>query len=126
MGIIDGLLGNASNMDAGKAQKEYAKLLGNGETVEQAYRFIRDTIVFTNRRMIIIDVQGMTGKKVSYHSVPYKSIRHFAVESIGHFDMEAELKIWVSGMGNEPITEPFGKDQDVYKVQALLAEYVSR
>ena len=76
--------------------------------------------------MILVDIQGATGKKVDYHSIPYKSIRHFAVESTGHFDLEAELKIWVAGLGAEPLVYTFSKDADVYRVQALLAECVGK
>lgn len=63
---------------------------------------------------------------MDYHSILYKSIRHFAVESAGSFDFDAELKIWAAGMGLEPIVKTFGKDADVYRVQALLAGCVAK
>ena len=80
--------------------------------------------IFTNCRLIIVNVQGMTGKKVEYHSIPYHNITHFAVESAGNFDLDAELKIWINGMGTEAITQKFSSDTNIYKIQALLAAYV--
>ena len=64
-----------------------------GEQVELAYVLIRDLIVFTEKRLILVDKQGVTGKKTSYKSIPYHSISRFTVESSGHFDLDAELKI---------------------------------
>lgn len=126
MGIISGLIGNASETDIENVKKDYGKLLGRNEEVLQAYQWVRDLLIFTDFRLILVDIQGATGKKVDYHSIPYKSIRHFAVESTGHFDLEAELKIWVAGLGAEPLVYTFSKDADVYKVQALLAECVGK
>lgn len=126
MGIISGLIGNASETDIEDVKKDYGKLLGRNEDVLQAYQWVRDLLIFTDFWLILVDIQGATGKKVDYHSIPYKSIRHFAVESTGHFDLEAELKIWIAGLGAEPLVYTFSKDADVYKVQALLAECVGK
>lgn len=126
MSIISGLIGNAAETDIEDVKKEYGKLLGQNEQVIQAYKWVRDLLIFTDFRLILVDIQGATGKKVDYHSIPYRSIRHFAVESTGHFDLEAELKIWVAGLGAEPLIYTFSKDADVYRVQALLAECVGK
>ncbi len=126
MGIFSGLIGNAAETDIDDVKKDYGKLLGSKEQVIQAYKWVRDLLIFTDYRLILVDIQGATGKKVDYHSIPYKSIRHFAVESTGHFDLEAELKIWVAGLGAEPLVYTFSKDADVYRVQALLAECVGK
>ncbi len=126
MSIISGLIGNAAETDIEEVKKEYGKLLGQNEQVIQAYKWVRDLLIFTDFRLILVDIQGATGKKVDYHSIPYRSIRHFAVESTGHFDLEAELKIWVAGLGAEPLIYTFSKDADVYRVQALLAECVGK
>lgn len=125
MGIFSGLMGNAAETDIEDVKKDYGKLLGENERILQAYQWIRDLMIFTDRRLILVDIQGATGKKVDYHSIPYKSIRHFSVESAGPFDFDAALKIWVSGMGQDPIVKTFSKDADVYRVQSLLAECVA-
>ncbi|MCE7079877.1 PH domain-containing protein [Streptomyces sp. ST2-7A] len=119
------LFGNAHAIDPAQAQQEYARLLGQGEQVHAAYLLIRDTIMFTDRRLIMVDKQGITGKKVEYHSVPYKSITHFAVETAGTFDLDGELKIWISG-DSVPMQKTFTKGVDIYEVQAILTQFVTR
>lgn len=125
MGLLDGMLGNASKIDAGKIQQEFGQVLASDEQVEHAYQLIRDYFVFTNKRLVLVDKQGVTGSKVEYHSIPYKNITHFSVETAGHFDLEAELKIWISGM-QAPIQKQFNKKLSIYEVQAVLASYVLR
>jgi hypothetical protein len=124
MGILGGIMGNASRMDPAAAAREYGRLLGQGEQVLAAYALVRDAILFTDRRLVLVDKQGMTGRKVEYHTVPYRSITQFSVETAGTFDLDAELKIWVSS-GGAPISKQFGKGVDVYEVQALLAQQVA-
>ncbi|PZT69041.1 PH domain-containing protein [Streptomyces sp. SW4] len=119
------LFGNAHSIDPAQAAQEYARLLGHGEQVHAAYLLIRDTILFTDRRLILVDKQGITGKKTEYHSIPYRSITHFAVETAGTFDLDAELKIWLSG-SPAPIQKTFTKGVDIYEVQAILTQFVAR
>ncbi|WP_327316484.1 PH domain-containing protein [Streptomyces sp. NBC_01235] len=119
------LFGNAHPIDSAQAQQDYARLLGQGEHVQAAYLLIRDTIMFTDRRLILVDKQGITGKKTEYHSIPYRSITHFAVETAGTFDLDAELKIWVSG-SSVPIEKTFTKGVDIYEVQAILTQFVAK
>lgn len=123
MGIFDGLIGNASEVDLSKIEKDFEMLLADNEQIEKGYKIIRDMFIFTNKRIILVDKQGLTGKKVEYHSIPYKSITHFSVETAGRFDLDAELKIWISGT-QEPISKEFKKDKNIYDVQKALATYV--
>ena len=81
MGFFDGLMGNASEVSPAEAQKEFGSILAPGESIEKAYRLIRDMFLFTNRRLILVDKQGLTGKKVEYHSIPYRAITHFSIET---------------------------------------------
>ena len=62
-------------------QAEFSQVLAPGEQVEKAYVVIRDAMLFTNRRLILVDKQGLTGSKVEYHSLPYRSITHFSGDS---------------------------------------------
>ena len=123
MGIFDGLMGNASELNVDHVQKEIKHILTRSENVKNAYKVIRDTFVFTDKRLILIDKQGVTGKKTEYLSIPYKSIVSFSVETAGTFDLDAELKIWVSG-NSVPIQKKFNKSTNIYDVQRVLAEYV--
>ncbi len=122
MGLLGGLMGNASEVDGDKLQQELADILVAGESVDSAYKVLRDTFVFTNKRLILIDRQGITGKKVEYLSVPYKSMVSFAVETAGTFDMDSELKIWISSQG--VLQKTFSKGSNIVKVQQSLAKYV--
>ena len=123
MGILDGLMGNASELELDKVKEELKDLLTASEKVEHAYKLIRDLIIFTDKRLLLVDKQGMTGKKTEYHSIPYKSVVHFSIETAGTFDMDAELKIWLSG-NSVPLQKKFNKSLNIYKVQSVLAEYV--
>lgn len=125
MGLLDGLMGNASKVDASKIQQEFAQILAPGEKVEHAYQLIRDYFVFTDKRFVLVDQQGFTGSKVEYHSIPYKSISHFSIETAGTFDLDAELKIWISS-NPVPLQKTFNKKLSIYEVQAVLASYVLR
>lgn len=125
MGLLDGMLGNASKIDAAKIQEEFDRILAPGERVEHAYQLIRDYFVFTDKRLVVVDKQGVTGSKVEYHSVPYRSITHFSIETGGTFDLDAELKIWISGSA-APLQKQFNKRLSIYEVQSVLASYVLR
>ena len=123
MGFLDGILGNASEVDISKIQNECAPILASNERVEKAYKLMRDMFIFTDKRLILIDKQGITGNKKEYHSIPYKSIIHFSIETAGSFDLDAELKIWISGTPT-PIEKQFNKSLNIYEVQSVLAQYV--
>jgi hypothetical protein len=123
MGLLDAMLGNASKIDNSQIQQEFGQILAPGEKVEHAYQLIRDYLVFTDKRFVLVDKQGVTGSKVEYHSIPYKSITHFTIETAGTFDLDAELKIWISGTAT-PIQKKFNKRLSIYEVQAVLASYV--
>ena len=125
MAILGGLLGNASPISEADVRDELGKLLGEGEQVLRGYKLVRDLVVMTDRRLLLVDKQGITGRKVEYRSVPYRSITNFSVETAGHFDLDADLKIWVSGIA-EPIIKKFSSGADVYEMQALLARCVAK
>lgn len=123
MGLLSGMLGNASEIDVSKVEDLLEEIVIDGEDVERAFKLIRDLMIFTNRRLIFVDKQGMTGKKVEYHSIPYRSISHFAVETKGRFETDAEMKIYISSW-REPLVREFKKDDAILEVQRTLASYV--
>ncbi|GIU07129.1 MULTISPECIES: PH domain-containing protein [unclassified Shewanella] len=120
MGLLDSLMGNASEVNLEELTQELSPIMADDESLTLAYKVIRDMFVFTNKRLILIDKQGVTGKKVSYHSVPYKSITHFEVETAGTFDMDAELKIWISGQ-KDPLVKELKRGTDVVGIQKTIA-----
>jgi hypothetical protein len=123
MGLFNGLMGNASEVSVSEIQRDFVQILSPNERIEKAYKLIRDLFIFTNKRLILVDKQGITGKKVEYHSIPYKSITHFSIETAGNFDLDAELKIWISGNAL-PLQKQFNKSLNIYELQSVLAEYV--
>ncbi|CAI3467493.1 PH domain-containing protein [Enterococcus cecorum] len=124
MGLFNGLLGNASKMNIEVAQKELQDVLMPEEKVDLAFKLVRDLLVFTEKRLIIVDKQGMTGKKVEYKSIPYRSISRFSVETSGHFDLDAELKIWISSAELPAESLQFRSDDSIVAIQKALAQAV--
>lgn len=126
MGLFSALIGNAGEVNAEELKKKYETLLLDGEEIEMGFKLIRDTFLFTNKRMILVNKQGITGSKTEYISIPYKSISRFSVETAGTFELDAELKIWISSEQNPSIVKQFTKSVNVYQVQKVLAFYVAK
>ncbi|MGN7808320.1 PH domain-containing protein [Flavobacterium sp. 22076] len=124
MGIFSALMGNAGTVSQEDLLKKYGQLLTDNEEIEMGFKLIRDTFIFTNKRLILVDVQGLTGSKTEYKSIAYKSITRFSIETAGTFDLDAELKIWVSSELNPSIVKQFNKSVNVYDVQKVLAHHV--
>ncbi len=121
--MLQGLFGNASEIDVPKLEQELGAILVEGEQIVRGFRVLRDMFIFTSKRLILIDKQGVTGKKAEYHSIPYKSISHFSVETAGSFDGDSELKIYISS-NPTPIQREFKRGTDIVGVQKTLAQYL--
>jgi hypothetical protein len=124
MGLFSAILGNAGAVSQLDLKNKYGQLLIDEEEIELGFKLIRDTFIFTNKRLILVDVQGLTGSKIEYKSVTYKSISRFSIETAGTFDLDAELKIWVSSEAQPSIKKQFNKSVNVYDVQKILAHHV--
>jgi hypothetical protein len=100
MNMLDFKNATFFKMKADNTFAEMAKdLLTDGEKVISAYKAIRDGVIFTNLRIIVVNVQGITGRKKDFTSIPYKGIIAYSVETAGTFDLDAELDIWLSSVG---------------------------
>ncbi len=124
MGLFSALMGNAGVVGYDELNREYGKLLTEGEEIELGFKLLRDTFIFTSKRLILVDKQGLTGSKTEYLSINYRQISRFSVETAGTFDLEAELKIWISSEAVPSITKRFNKSVNVYDVQRVLAHHV--
>jgi hypothetical protein len=122
MGLISGLMGLSSDVDATAIEADLAPILLPGEGVELAFQIVRDLLVFTDLRLIMVDKQGMTGRKRHIQSLPYRSITMFAIETAGSFDTDSEMTLWVSGQS--PITRPLSRRADIAGIQRALAQGV--
>lgn len=121
--FLNNLTGNMSESTVDEAAGKLKDLLVSNETVEKSFKIFRDAIVFTNLRIILIDVQGVTGSKVSYHSIPYRSIVSYEIETAGTLDLDSELKIYISGQA-EPLKKEFKKGSNIKEVGQLIGEHL--
>jgi len=99
-----------------------APLLIQGEQIVACFKAVRDFVVFTNKRMIAVNVQGMTGKKRDYTSLPYSKVQAFSIETAGTFDLDAELDLWFSGLGK--VRLEFKGNADIRQLGQMIATYV--
>jgi len=123
MGIFNAILGNASEVNLDNVAKEFAPMLIDGESIEKAYKVIRDMFIFTNKRLILVEKQ-LVGTKVDYMSIPYTNVIKFSKESAGILDLDAELKIWIKDQ-ELPIKKQFGKGGDnINEVYRILSQHI--
>ena len=93
-----------------------------GEQIISTYQAIRDGIVFTNKRIMAINVQGITGKKKDITSMPYSKIQSFSVETAGVLDLDSELEMWFSGLGR--VKFEFSGKVDVAYICRIISNFV--
>lgn len=97
-------------------------LFVSDEEIIQTFKTVRDGVVFTNKRIIVIDVQGMTGKKKDFTSLPYSKIQVFSIETAGIFDVDGALNVWFSGLGK--VRFEFVSKANVSQICQLISERV--
>lgn len=86
-------------IDDDKVRDDFHKFLIEGESIFAAFKTVRDQLIFTNKRIIAANVQGVTGSKVDYTSLPYNKIQAFSVETSGTLDLDCEIEVYISEMG---------------------------
>lgn len=93
-----------------------------GEEIVGTYQAIRDGVVFTNKRIIAINIQGFSGKKRDMTSLPYSKIQAFSVETAGTFDLDSELELWFSGLGK--VKFEFAGNTDISEICKMISMQV--
>ena len=101
---------------------ELQPFLIQGESVHLAFKGMRDSVVFTDKRLISINVQGLTGKKRDYTSLPLGKIQAWSVETAGTFDLDSELDLWFSGLGR--VRLEFKGNVDIRHISQLIGHHV--
>ena len=109
-------------VDNAQGSAMVAALLVDGEIVTASFRGGRDMVVFTDKRIITVNVQGLSGKKTDYSSLPFAKIQAFSVETAGSFDRDAELELWFSGLGK--IKLEFNGNVDIRQMGRDIANRV--
>ena len=123
MSLFDKLIGNASAVNLAELTKEFSEILIDDEIIESAFAVLRDKWVFTNKRLILLNIQGLTGKKREYLTIPYRSVDRFSIETGGTLDDDCEMKIWIKGMA-EPLKKEFKRNTDLKGLQRVLAAHI--
>jgi hypothetical protein len=107
-----------------KQNSEYAEkimhILAPDEVIVDSYKSMRDGVVFTNKRLISVNVQGITGSKKDFTSLPYKNVVAFSIETAGTFDLDAELEMWFSSVGQ--VKFEFKGKTDLPSISKCIAE----
>ncbi|ABK99177.1 PH domain-containing protein [Pelobacter propionicus] len=123
MGLFTGTTKAGGSAEIKKYNTEYRQLLIDGEIIEAGFAVNRDTFLFTNRRLVMVNVQGLSGRKIEYLSIPYNRITKFSIETGASFDPDAELMLWIGGE-TIPMEKKFTKEVNVYELQKVLASHV--
>ena len=97
-------------------------MLAPGEQILSTFKTIRDGVVFTNKRIIAVNVQGITGKKVDYTSLPYSKIQAYSVETAGLLDLDCELEMWFSGLGS--VKFDFVGSANITEICRMISEII--
>ncbi|NFB73516.1 PH domain-containing protein [Clostridium butyricum] len=97
-------------------------LLISGECLISSYKTIRDFVVFTNKRIIAVNVQGITGSKKDFTSLPYSKVQAYSIETAGTFDLDSELEMYFSALGK--VKFEFKGTSDIVKIGQIISEYV--
>lgn len=123
MSLFDKLMGNATAVRVEDLAAEFGPILIQGEEIESAFVVWRDKWVFTNKRLILLDIQGLTGSKREYMTIPYRSIDRYTIETAGTLDDDCEMKLWIKGMA-EPLVKEFKRNTDIKGLQRALSSHV--
>lgn len=113
---------NLKEISLNDIRKEVYDLLINGEQPVAAFKTARDQVIFTTKRIFVVNVQGITGKKTSYFSYPYSKVQFFGVETAGVLDIDCELILAFSN--RTTLTFDFKSNVDIRKISALIAGFV--
>ena len=97
-------------------------ILVDGESIIAEYSSVRDFVLFTNKRIIAVNVQGLSGKKKDFSSLPYSKIQAFSIETAGTFDLDAELELYFSGLGR--VKFEFAGSSEITKIGKLISAHI--
>lgn len=113
---------NLKAINTNDVRKEVFELLASGETVVSAFKTVRDQVVFTNKRIFVLNVQGMTGKKVAYFSYPYSKVQYFGIETAGLLDIDSEL---IVAFSNGTVLQfDFKSNVNIKQISQIISQYI--
>ena len=115
---------NLKPIGTDEVRSEVDGLLIAGEQIEFAFKTIRDQLIFTNKRIISIDVQGITGKRKSYATMPYSKIQYFAIQTPGFMELFPDSELFIMFSNSFTAKFEFKGAVDIGKIGRMLSEYV--
>ena len=115
---------NLKPIDVSAVRDEVNGLLIDGEQVEFAFQTVRDQLLFTNKRIISIDVQGITGKRKSFATMPYSKIQYFSIQTLGFMELIPDSELYVMFSNGFTAKFEFKGAVDIGKIGRMLSEYV--
>ncbi len=117
---------NLKKIDNSDINKNAAAILIDGEILVGVYKTIRDQVVFTNKRIITVDIKGITGKQQELFTMPYANIQYFGIQTVGLFELipDAELALFFNN-GMRADFEFRGKS-DIIEIGKMISEYTLR
>lgn len=126
-GINSGIIGdsnllNLKEISPRQIRPELMGLMSSGEEIIQCFKTIRDQVIFTNKRVFVINVQGLTGKKVAYLSFPYSNVLYFGIETAGMFDIDSELIMTFAN--GTTLSFDFKSNVDIERICLNIQEYI--
>lgn len=119
---LDSNIINLKEMDISEVRPEVGQLLVPDERVVQAFKTVRDQVIFTDKRLFVVNVQGVTGKKVSYFSYPYAKIQYYGAETAGVLDIDSELIIAFSD--GTRLQLDFKSKVNIRQISQLISGYI--
>lgn len=113
---------NLKSIEIKEVRPEVEKLLVDGEKMMCAFKTIRDQVIFTNNRIFVVNVKGVTGKKIAYFSYPYSKIQYYGIETAGLLDIDSELIVAFSN--GEVLQFDFKSNVDIKMISTLISKYI--
>ena len=107
-----------------KFNNEINPILVSGEVILGCYQAVRDHVVFTDKRIIAVNVQGLTGSKRDFTFLPYSKISVFSIETAGTFDLDSELELYYSGVGK--VRFEFRGSSEIIRIGQVISQYTLR
>lgn len=115
---------NLSPISVSEVRDEVNGLLINGETIVQAFKTVRDQLIFTNKRIIAVDVQGITGKRKSYSSMPYSKVQFFSIQTPGFVELVPDSELFLMFSNGFTAKFEFKGGVDIGQIGRMISEFV--
>ncbi len=115
---------NLKPISIDSVRNEVLGLLIKGEEIEMAFQTVRDQLIFTNKRIIAVDVQGITGKRKSFSTMPYSKIQYFSIQTPGFAEMIPDSELFIMFSNTFTAKFEFKGNVDIGKIGRMISEFV--